>query len=519
MIDNKFLEILPDLTDGVISLRRLTLKNTSENYCNWLNDSAVNEFLECRHTKHTKESVSEFITKSLEKDSNQLLLGIFLEKSNTHIGNIKLDQVNWFHKYGTIGLMIGDRDSWGKGFGTRAISLLTDYSIKTLKLKTLKAGCYAENIGSYRAFTKAGWKSIGRISNYWINNKGKRSDELLFSYEASNLEKLDFPDSDGFTLIGGGRLLIDTALILISKGFKVFIVLAPRHKNDDLMHEISKIECKFLVSKNINEDSLCLKELEKYNKCCLCFGPAWIFKEQVLQIYKGRIFNINRIPLPNYLGGAHFTWQILNQSLEGGAFIQQITENIDRGPIALSKNYVLSNEFRYPSDYEEFNYFKGLDLVKEFIHRIIKNKNIMLDDSYINWTDLTYFPRLNTSKNAWVNWQWSALEIQLFCNAFDSPYAGARSTLNGKTILIRNAILYKNEAYHSYCSGLIIRLDKENDKFYIAVPGGLLECNLLTETGEDIYLYSKLGDRLVTSLSQLESSVHRPKYGSEGLSK
>ena len=107
MRKNNFSGIAPKLNDGTISLRRLTLENVSENYHNWLNDPNVNEFLECRHIKHTKESVSEFISKTLNEESTQLLLGIFLDKSNTHIGNIKLDQVNWIHRHGIIGLIIG----------------------------------------------------------------------------------------------------------------------------------------------------------------------------------------------------------------------------------------------------------------------------------------------------------------------------------------------------------------------------------------------------------------------------
>ena len=96
--------------------------------------------------------------------------------------------------------------------------------------------------------------------------------------------------------------------------------------------------------------------IKNYNSLCLCFGPAWIFSPKFISWFGGRIFNYNGIPIPSYLGGAHFTWQILNQSWEGGCFIQQITSDIDRGLIVKSFRYSIPESIDIkPKDFELAN--------------------------------------------------------------------------------------------------------------------------------------------------------------------
>ena len=60
-------------------------------------------------------------------------LGIFLKENNTHIGNIKIGNINHFHGYGDLGFLIG-KDHWNKGYGTESIKLATNYAFNQLKL-------------------------------------------------------------------------------------------------------------------------------------------------------------------------------------------------------------------------------------------------------------------------------------------------------------------------------------------------------------------------------------------------
>jgi RimJ/RimL family protein N-acetyltransferase len=106
------------------------------------------------------------------------LFGIFDKESDQHIGNIKLGPINWFHRYAEIGLIIGNKDFWGKGVATDSITLISLYAFNTLNLHKVTAGCYASNIGSKKAFLKAGFDVDGVRKSHCFS-QGKWEDLIL----------------------------------------------------------------------------------------------------------------------------------------------------------------------------------------------------------------------------------------------------------------------------------------------------------------------------------------------------
>ena len=156
-----------------IVLKNLNKKNYNKNYPNWLNDYQINRFLEVRFNKQSKKKIEKYISMS-NKNKNCLLLGIFLKKNNVHIGNIKLEPISKIHRRGVIGLFIGEKSNWGKGLATDAIKLISKFANKKFKLKKLVAGCYSNNIGSKKAFLKAGYVIEAILKNYWFDEKTKK---------------------------------------------------------------------------------------------------------------------------------------------------------------------------------------------------------------------------------------------------------------------------------------------------------------------------------------------------------
>lgn len=146
--------------DGSVSIRLLTLDDVSIEYLSWLRDPEVCQYLESRWSVYTMEDLTNYV-KSVN-DGNNFLFGVFLD--NKHIGNIKIGNVNWIHRFADVGIMIGDKSIWGRGYGTKAIELATEYAFNELNLHHLIAGIYANNIASYKAFLKAGYREIGRFT-------------------------------------------------------------------------------------------------------------------------------------------------------------------------------------------------------------------------------------------------------------------------------------------------------------------------------------------------------------------
>lgn len=159
-------------------LRRLKVDDVSLKYVGWLNDPEVSQYLETRFYQQSYEAVVNFVSDK-QYSTTEYLFGIFLNEDDTHIGNIKLGPVNPFHSFGPISLFIGDKSCWGKGYATEAIRLIVDFGFKELSLQKLEAGCYEENIGSKRAFEKAGFLVEGILRNQRCAKNGRTSDIVM----------------------------------------------------------------------------------------------------------------------------------------------------------------------------------------------------------------------------------------------------------------------------------------------------------------------------------------------------
>lgn len=145
-----------------VSLRLLELADCTERYVAWLADPHVNEFLETRYAEQSLASIQSFVASML--DSPHSYLFAILEASGRHVGNIKIGPVVPRHLYADVSYLIGERDAWGKGYGTEAVRIVTRFGFERLGLHRCQAGLYESNVGSHRVLEKAGYTLDGRLA-------------------------------------------------------------------------------------------------------------------------------------------------------------------------------------------------------------------------------------------------------------------------------------------------------------------------------------------------------------------
>lgn len=150
----------------------------TEKYVDWLNQPHINRYLELRFFKNDRQSTASFV-EGLNSSAENYFFGIYLNNSGTHIGNIKLGPIDFNHLSATIGILIGDTNFWCQGYATEAIELLKEFAFKRLNLLKLNAGCYSCNVGSAKAFLKAGFSQEGLQKSQVICD-GARSDVILY---------------------------------------------------------------------------------------------------------------------------------------------------------------------------------------------------------------------------------------------------------------------------------------------------------------------------------------------------
>lgn len=149
-------EFSPYLEGKRIYLREVRKSDVNQNYYNWMNDPEIIQYLESRFFPNSLDSINEYVA-GKAGDRGNVFFAIVLRGCNKHIGNIKLGSINWIHRYGEIGIIVGEKKYWGKGYGTEAISLMIKYAFNVLNLHKVFAGIYSPNKASIRAFENAGF--------------------------------------------------------------------------------------------------------------------------------------------------------------------------------------------------------------------------------------------------------------------------------------------------------------------------------------------------------------------------
>lgn len=160
-----------------IFLKSLDENNATESYCSWLNDPEVNWYLETRKT--TIDELKKYI-KEKNKNPHCLFLGIFDKENDQHIGNIKLEPVDFKNRKATIGILIGNKNYWDKGIGKEAMRLVLNYAFEKLNFKEINLGVLSENQRAIALFKKVGFK-INGVEKNSIQHGKKLFNKIIMS--------------------------------------------------------------------------------------------------------------------------------------------------------------------------------------------------------------------------------------------------------------------------------------------------------------------------------------------------
>lgn len=127
----------------------------------WLNDPEITKYSEQRHKKHTIRTQMSYIRKT------ELLWGIYRMDTMGLIGSISAhyDSPN---NVANVGIMIGDKENMGKGFGFEAWKTVCDDLMYFGSVRKIEAGCMAINRPMMSICSKYGMMEEGRQQDHFI---------------------------------------------------------------------------------------------------------------------------------------------------------------------------------------------------------------------------------------------------------------------------------------------------------------------------------------------------------------
>lgn len=144
-----------DIESERLIYKRVTLEHISEDYVGWINDFEVNRYLETRGN-YNLDLLKSYIEDQYNKAT--YFWAIHLKSSNKHIGNIKIDPINFETKSGEYGILIGDKSNWGKGYASEATIRIINYCFDELGLTKITLGVIEDNTSAVNLYKKLGFQ-------------------------------------------------------------------------------------------------------------------------------------------------------------------------------------------------------------------------------------------------------------------------------------------------------------------------------------------------------------------------
>lgn len=140
-----------------------TEKRMALDFARWENDFAVTVMSGSSLRPLSLALMEERMARaSKEEVTDAVVFAIYERASLRCIGNTGLSHIDRIHRNAEYSILIGEKDCWGKGYGTETTILMLDYAFTALGLHNVLLSTYGYNERAVRAYTRAGFRVIGR---------------------------------------------------------------------------------------------------------------------------------------------------------------------------------------------------------------------------------------------------------------------------------------------------------------------------------------------------------------------
>ncbi len=280
----------------------------------------------------------------------------------------------------------------------------------------------------------------------------------------------------------------------------------------------SGLNFKIFNNLNINFEKFLKQNINVSETLFISFSSRWIFKKKHINNYfKNNLINFHGSRLPIDSGGGGFSWRILKNDRIGNLLFHLVDDKIDHGPIISYETFLFPTKCKIPKDFYDYQLPKTILFYKNFIYKLKNNEKFNLSSQ--NNYNRSYFPRLYTKINSWIDWNMNSDNLEKFIDAFDDPYEGAKTRINGILVNIKKVQLHSAETNnHNFLKGLIIR--KYEDWILVCTSDhkSLIIQEVLNNKKINILNKLKVGDRFFTKQYDIENSLKsRPYFDQRGI--
>ncbi len=158
----------------------------------WLNDPEVLQFL-MRNMPLSKAEEENWFDRMLQGPAAERVLVIeaSTDPGWKAIGNTSFMDIDWVNRSAEVGIFIGEKDYWNRGYGREVMKLMLRYGFNTLNLHRIWLRVYEHNTRGIRAYEHAGFVHEGRLRQDSFRG-GRYYDTLIMSVLKTEWQDSDF---------------------------------------------------------------------------------------------------------------------------------------------------------------------------------------------------------------------------------------------------------------------------------------------------------------------------------------
>lgn len=156
-------------------------RNDAPYFQAWLNDPEVTAGLSTYvplslvDEEHWVESVSH-----LAPEEKPLAIELNDNETWHLIGNSGFMNLEWANRCAEVGIFIGDKSAWNRGYGTEVMQLLLKHGFETLNLHRIYLRVFSTNPRAKRSYEKAGFVLEGTMREA-VFRQGRYADIHIMS--------------------------------------------------------------------------------------------------------------------------------------------------------------------------------------------------------------------------------------------------------------------------------------------------------------------------------------------------
>lgn len=168
---------MKDLYRGkLVRLATETPEAFAKNFARWSRDTEYHRLADSDPSQlWSEKKIKDWIEKDFEKDPMESVrFSIRTLADDKFIGEISL-WFNWQHGDAWVGIVIGEREYWGQGYGTEAMRLIVQYGFLEANLRRVSLALHSYNPRALRSYEKVGFKLEGTMRGE-TQREGRHSD-------------------------------------------------------------------------------------------------------------------------------------------------------------------------------------------------------------------------------------------------------------------------------------------------------------------------------------------------------